>query len=159
MTPNIGAPTCAMSTCSTIYAQVNCILTVLQSTTGDILIQFFDENQEPLDLDRFSKIQILLFDELGCGIVNFWWDSVPTGETGFLINIIQTTSGTGTFENKGLLSIHLSKDCTKISPGLIFAEILLTEFNPNESIIGIPCFQVAKILESKIYNNNETTCG
>ncbi len=65
----------------------------------------------------------------------------------------------------------LTADCTKTSPGNIFAEILLTEcaggstgeptgYGPTGAfptgtaeVFGIPCLWVATIFESKIYKN------
>ena len=159
-TPIKGDLTCVLSTCLEIIAQVDCIVNVLQGTTACIDIQFFNKNGEALDLDRFSDIQILLFDELECGLANFWYPDIPTGEKGFLIEILQTVDTSGNYTNKGLVRICLTKECTSTSPGNIFAEIRLTENTTDgEEIYGITCIQVAKILESKIYKNLDTKCG
>lgn len=160
VTPNNGDLTCALSVCARIFAQVDCIKDILQGTTACIDIQFFGTDELPLDLDRFSDIQVLLFDELECGLANFWYPDIPTGEKGFFIEILQQTDTSGNVTNKGLIRICLSKECTSTSPGNIFAEIRLTEMTSGgEEIYGISCLQVAKILESKIYKNLDTRCG
>jgi len=159
-TPIKGDLTCVLSTCLEIIVQVDCIVNIMQGTTACIDIQFFNKAGEALNLDRFSEIQILLFDELECGLANFWSPDIPTGEKGFLIDILQTVNTVGTYTNKGLLQICLSKECTSTSPGNVFAEIRLVEIvDGKEEIYGIPCLLVAKILESKIYKNIDTKCG
>ncbi len=156
-----GDLTCVLSTCAEIIAQVDCTINILQGATGCLDIQFFGKDELPLNLDRFSEIQVLLFDELECGLVNFWYPSVPTGEKGFLIQILQETDTSGDITNKGLIRICLTKECTGTSPGNIFAEIRLTEpiDGDGEEIYGVSCLYVAKILESKIYKNLNTKCG
>lgn len=155
-----GDLTCVLSTCTEIIAQVDCIINILQGATGCVDIQFFDKYGEALDLDRFSEIQVFLYDELECGLVNFWYPDVPTGEKGYLIEILQTVDTNGNYTNKGLIRVCLDKGCTSTSPGRIFAEIRLTEIvTGKEEIYGISCIQVAKILESKIYKNLNTKCG
>jgi len=77
-TPNSGDPTCVLSVCARIIAQVDCIVYILQGTTACIDIQLFDADGEPLNLDRLKEIQVLLFNELDCPLVNFWWPEVPT---------------------------------------------------------------------------------
>jgi hypothetical protein len=163
-TPQSGDPTCVLSICGRIIAQVDCIVYIMQGTTGCIDIQLFDKDGQPLDLTQFSDIQIQLFNEFECVIANFWYPSIPTGSRGFLIEILQYTNQSGRIINKGLLRICLSRECTATIPSAIFAEILLTKpgsvTGGSEEVIGIPCIQVASILESKIYKNGGNTgCG
>lgn len=156
-TPRTGDPTCVLSTCARIIAQVDCVLNVLQGATGCIEIQLFNKEGKPLDLDRFSEMHVMLYDELECVVANFFWPNVPTGCTGHLIEILQRTTSTGTIVDKGLIKVCLSKECTSRSPGKIFAEIRLTEpateTGGTDDIIGVKCIWVAQILESLIYKN------
>jgi hypothetical protein len=163
--PVAGDPTCVLTVCGKIIAQVDCIKYILQGTYACIDIQFFNENQELLDLDDYHNIQVQLTNELECVVVNYWYPTVPTGSTGFIIEILQHTLTDGRVMNKGLLRLCLSNECTLTSPSLIFAEILLykqAEINTGSQLFqsndafGIPCLQVAKIIESKIAKNGGT---
>lgn len=156
--------TCTLSVCGRVIAQVDCVLNILQATTGVIDFQLFDKDGNPLDLSELSMIEIQLFNELDCVIANFWYPMIPTGSKGFLLEILQYTDQNNNIINKGLLRIFLSKECTSISPSAIFAELRLTRPSVDtfgfEEIIGISCIQVARILESKIYKNGTNTgCG
>tara|TARA_R110001592_G_scaffold162601_1_gene396210 strand:+ start:15044 stop:15523 length:480 start_codon:yes stop_codon:yes gene_type:complete len=153
-----GDLTCVLSTCTKIIAQVSCVTNILQGATGCMEIQFFGKDGLPLDIDRFTEIQILLYNELDCGIINFWHPAVPSGKTGAIIDVLQTLNA-GIYTKKGLVKICLSKTCTATSPANIFAEIRLTELvSGKEEIYGISCLNVAKILESKIHKNINTNC-
>lgn len=166
--PTPSDPTCALTVCGSIIAQVDCIKYIMQGTSSCIDIQFFDANGTPLDLDRFCDIQIQLTNEFDCVVANFWYPDVPTGSRGFDIEILQYTTTGGHIVNKGLLRICLSTACTLTSPTAIFAEILLKEclLTGEQEILtgvptpieygdsfGIPCLMIAKITESKIAKN------
>lgn len=167
--PTSGDPTCVLTICSRIIAQVDCIKYVMQGTSACIDIQFFESDGTPLNLDRFCDIQIQLTNEYDCVVVNFWHPTVLTGSRGFEIDILQYITTNGEIVNKGLLRICLSDVCTLTSPGAIFAEILLKEclLTGEEQILtgvptptgadgetfGVTCLQVAKIIESKIAKN------
>jgi hypothetical protein len=167
--PTPGDPTCALTICGRIIAQVDCIKYIMQGTSACIDIQFFGADEKPLDLDQFCDIQIQLTNEFDCVVVNFWYPDVPTGSRGFDIDILQYTTTGGHIVNKGLLRICLTNSCTLTSPGAIFAEILLKEclLTGEQQILtgvptptsgsgdsfGIPCLQVARIIESKIAKN------
>ena len=166
--PTPSDPTCALTVCGSIIAQVDCIKYIMQGTSACIDIQFFAADGTPLDLDRFCDIQIQLTNEFDCVVANFWYPDVPTGSRGFDIEILQYTTTGGHIVNKGLLRICLSASCTLTSPTSIFAEILLKEclLTGEEGILtgvptptthgdsfGIPCLQIAKITESKIAKN------
>lgn len=179
--PGVGTPSdpsCALTLCGRIIAQVDCIKYIMQGTSACIDIQFFGADGKPLDLDRFCDIQIQLTNEFECVVANFWYPDIPSGARGFLLDILQYTDTSGTIHNKGIIRICLTSACTKTSPGNIFAEILLTECaNGNTGdptgvgptgafptstvdVFGIPCLLIAKILESKIYKNgNASGCG
>ena len=167
--PTPSDPTCALTICGRIIAQVDCIKYIMQGTSACIDIQFFGADGQPLDLDNFCEMQIQLTNELECVIANFWYPSVPTGSKGFDIEILQYTTTGGHIVNKGLLRICLSTNCTLTSPGSVFAEIILKEClltgveqiitgvptppEANGETFGIPCLQVANILNSKIAKN------
>ena len=170
--PTPSDPTCALTICGRIIAQVDCIKYIMQGTSACIDIQLFGADGKPLDLDRFCEIQIQLTNELECVIANFWYPDVPTGSKGFDIQILQYTSTGGHIINKGLLRICLSANCTFVSTGAVFAEIILKEClltgeeqiltgvptptglpDPAGETFGIPCLQVANILNSKIAKN------
>lgn len=163
--PTPSDPSCALTYCGRIIAQVDCIKYIMQGTTACIDIQFFDANGDPLDLNRFTNIHIQLIDSLDCVVANFWYPDIPSGSKGFIIDILQETLTDGTIINKGLVQICLTADCTKISTGSLFVEILLTEASTgftgaDGEIFGIPCLMVGKILESKIYKNGgDGGCG
>jgi len=153
-TPKSGDPNCALTYCGRIIAQVDCIVIIMQGTTACIDIQFFDKDGLPLDLSKFTEIQIMLYNEFDCTVANFWWPAIPTGCKGLLMTILQYTKN-GVIYNKGKIRICLDAACTKTSPSAIFAEILLTELNTGGSveIFGIPCLQVATIIPSRIHEN------
>jgi hypothetical protein len=166
--PTPSDPTCALTVCGSIIAQVDCIKYIMQGTSACIDIQFFDADGTPLDLNRFCDIQIQLTNEFDCVVVNFWYPGVPTGSKGFDIEILQSTTTGGHIVNKGLLRICLFDNCTLTSPSSIFAEILLKEclLTGEQEFItgvptpttlsdsfGIPCIMIAKIIESKIAKN------
>jgi hypothetical protein len=144
----------------------------MQGTSACIDIQLFGADGTPLDLDQFCEMQIQLTSELECVIANFWYPSVPTGSKGFDIEILQYTTTNGHIVNKGLLRICLSTNCTLTTTGAVFAEIILKEClltgqqqiltgvptptglpEPSGDTFGIPCLQVASILNSKIAKN------
>jgi len=167
--PTPSDPTCALTICGRIIAQVDCIKYIMQGTTACIDIQFFGADGQPLDLDNFCEMQIQLTNEFECVIANFWYPGVPTGSKGFDIEILQYTTTGGHIVNKGLLRICLSANCTLTSPGAVSAEILLKEclltgeeqiltgvptpINPHQEIFGIPCLLIATIINSKIAKN------
>ena len=166
--PTPSDPSCALTICGSIIAQVDCIKYIMQGTSACIDIQFFASDGTTLDLDRFCDIQIQLTNEFDCVVANFWYPGVPTGSRGFDIDILQYTTTGGHIVNKGLLRICLPSNCTITSPTAIFAEILLKEClltgelgiitgvpTPIEygDSFGIPCLQIAKITESKIAKN------
>jgi hypothetical protein len=166
--PTPSDPSCALTICGSIIAQVDCIKYIMQGTSACIDIQFFASDGTTLDLDRFCDIQIQLTNEFDCVVANFWYPGVPTGSRGFDIDILQYTTTSGHIVNKGLLRICLPSNCTITSPTAIFAEILLKEClltgelgiitgvpTPIEygDSFGIPCLQIAKITESKIAKN------
>ena len=146
---------CALTLCGRIIAQVDCVKIIMQGTNGCIDLQFFGEDNKPLDLTKFTEIQIMLYNEFDCTIANFWWPSIPTGCKGLLMTILQYTDAKGVIHNKGMIRICLDPACTKTSPTGIFAEILLTELTTagTAETSGIPCLQVAKIIPSRIYEN------
>jgi hypothetical protein len=154
-TPASGNPKCALTFCGRIIAQVDCIQIIMQGTNACIDIQFFGKDGKPLDLTKFTEIQIMLYNELDCTIANFWWPDIPTGCKGLLMNILQYTDAKGVIHNKGLIRICLDPACTKIGPGGIFAEILLHELTTTgiPETLGISCLQVGKIIPSRIYEN------
>jgi hypothetical protein len=177
--PTPSDPQCALTYCGRIIAQVDCIKWIMQGTTACIDIQLFGSDELPLNLDNFCDIHLQLTNELDCVVANFWWPDIPSGGKGFYIDILQFTDTSGKIHNEGLIRICLSADCTKVSPGNVFAEILLTECSGNTGetgvtgvgptgafptgtaeVFGIPCLWVATILESKIYKNGgDSGCG
>lgn len=122
-----GDPTCVLTVCGRIAAQVDCIKYIMQGTSACIDVQFFNADGSLLDLDDFCNIQIQLTNEYECVVANFWYPGVPTGSRGFDIEILQHTVTGGRIANKGLVRICLSDICTLTSPGAIFVEILLKE--------------------------------
>ena len=154
-TPASGDPKCALTLCGRIIAQVDCIKVIMQGTSACIDIQFFGKDSKPLDLARFTEIQIMLYNEFVCTVANFWYPDVPTGCKGFTMTILQYTDAKGRIHNEGLVRICLDSACTKISPTAISAEILLTELTTagTAETFGISCLQVARIAPSKIYEN------
>jgi hypothetical protein len=160
-TPRQGDPKCVLSTCARLIAQVDCILQIMQGTTGCIDIQLFDVDGLPLNLDYVSELRVMLFDEVECTVADFYYPSVPSGCTGFDIQFLQETDTAGNIINEGLIRICLDKACTSIGPGAIYAELLITLQEPvtgstgsyTEETIGIPCIMVAQILPSKIFQN------
>ena len=154
-TPASGDPKCALTLCGRIIAQVDCIKVIMQGTSACIDIQFFGKDSKPLDLARFTEIQIMLYNEFDCTVANFWYPDVPTGCKGFTMTILQYTDAKGRIHNEGLVRICLDSACTKISPTAISAEILLTELTTagTAETFGISCLQVARIAPSKIYEN------
>jgi len=176
--PTPSDPQCSLTYCGRIIAQVDCIKYIMQGTTACIDIQLFGSDDLPLNLDNFCDIHIQLTNELECVVANFWWPDIPSGSKGFLIDILQYTDTSGVIHNEGLLRICLSAECTKVSPGNVLAEILLTECAGGNTgdptgvgptgalptgsveVFGIPCLWVATILESKINKNGGSTgCG
>ena len=168
--PTPSDPSCALTYCGRIIAQVDCIKYIMQGTSACIDIQLFNANGKPLNLDTICDIHIQLTNELECVVANFWYPDVPSGSKGFLIDILQYTDTSGTIYNEGLIRICLPSSCTYVSPGNIMAEILLTECGGNTGdptgvgptgalptgsaeIYGIPCLWVATIVESKIAQN------
>jgi hypothetical protein len=154
-TPRRGDPNCAISVCLAIFAQVECIIVIMQGTTACIDIQFFDKNGKPLDLSQYDEFRILLFDELECAIANFYYPDVPSGCKGFPIEILQYTTTDGKIHNEGLVRICLTKECTSLmSTGAIFAEMLLTyrDTAGTEEVQGISCLKVADVVPSRINN-------
>ena len=164
--PGVPVPqfSCSLSTCARIFAQVNCVLVLLQGTTGCINIQLFGANKLPLNNDDINSMQIMLFNEFDCVVANFFYPEVPQGCRGFVAESLQYTITDGTIVNEGLWQICLSSECTSTVPSSIFAELRI-EMNPhfNEGfgdIIGIPCLKVADIIPSKIYKNGcDDGCG
>jgi len=154
-TPISGDPKCALTLCGRIIAQVDCVAIIMQGTNACIDIQFFDKDGQVLDLSSYSEIQIMLYNEFDCTIANFWYPDVPTGCKGLLMTILQYTDTNGIIHNEGLIRICLDPACTKTSPSGIFAEILLTELTTDGAAdtSGIPCLQVASIIQSRIYAN------
>lgn len=156
-TPQKGDPTCVLSQCARLIAQVDCIVYILQGTTACIDIQLFSGDGQPLDLRRFKEIQVMLFDELECTAANFWWPNVPTGCRGFEIEILQYEDTAGRIFNEGLIRLCLDSSCTGRSPGQLFAELRLTEdpafTGQPTQIYGIKCIWVAVIQESKIWSH------
>lgn len=160
-TPTKGDPICTMSLCLMIIAQVECIVVIMQGTTGCIDIQFFNKEGKPLDLDRFDEIEILLFNELECAVAKFCYpDPNPTGAECFPIEILQYTTTDGHIHHKGLIRICLTKECTAQTLGTLFAEIILTERETGgaEDITGISCLAVAEIVSSRIQNLGSPIC-
>lgn len=176
--PTPSDPQCSLTFCGRIIAQVDCIKYIMQGTTACIDIQLFGADDKPLNLDNFCDIHIQLTNELDCVVANFWWPDIPSGSKGFLIDILQYTDTSGKIHNEGMLRICLTADCTKVSPGNVFAEILLTECPSGNTgdptgvgptgdfptgtveVFGIPCLWVATILESKIHKNGgDSGCG
>ena len=154
-TPISGDPNCALTLCGRIIAQVECIMIIMQGTDACIDIQFFDKDGKPLDLTKYTEIQIMLYNEFDCTIANFWWPAIPTGCKGLIMTILQYTDAKHVIHNKGLVRICLDPVCTKTSPSAIFAEILLTELTTagTSETSGIPCLQVANIIASRIHEN------
>ncbi len=154
-TPINGDPKCALTLCGKIIAQVDCVKVIMQDTDGCIDLQFFGIDNKPLDLSKFTEIQIMLYDEFDCTVANFWWPSVPTGCKGLIMTILQYVNAKGQIVNKGQIRICLDRACTKGSPSNIFAEILLTDLTTagTAETTGIPCLQVAKIIPSRIFQN------
>lgn len=176
--PTPSDPQCALTYCGRIAAQVDCIKYILQGTTACIDIQLFGADDKTLNLNNFCDIHIQLTNELECVIANFWWPTIPSGSKGYLMDILQFTDTSGVIHNEGLIRICLTAECTKVSPGNVFAEILLTECASGNTgdptgvgptgtlptgsveVYGIPCLWVATILESKINKNGGATgCG
>ena len=176
--PTPSDPQCSLTYCGRIIAQVDCIKYIMQGTTACIDIQLFGSDDLPLNLDNICVIHIQLTNELECVVANFWYPDIPSGSKGFLIDVLQFTDTSGVIHNEGLIRICLSADCTKVSPGNISAEILLTECASGNTgdptgvgptgtlptgtaeVYGIPCLWVATILESKINKNGGSTgCG
>ena len=176
--PTPSDPQCSLTYCGRIIAQIDCIKYIMQGTTACIDIQLFGSNDLPLNLNNFCDIHIQLTNELECVIANFWYPDIPSGSKGYLLDILQFTDTSGVIHNEGLIRICLSADCTKVSPGNVFAEILLTECGGGNTgdptgvgptgtlptgsveVYGIPCLWVATILESKINKNGGATgCG
>lgn len=177
--PTPSDPQCSLTYCGRIIAQVDCIKYILQGTTACIDIQLFGADELPLNLNNFCDIHIQLTNELECVVANFWYPDIPSGAKGYLLDILQFTDTSGVIHNEGIIRICLSADCTKVSPGNISAEILLTECGgstgdtgatgvgptgtlPTGSVevFGIPCLWVATILESKINKNGGASgCG
>jgi len=167
--PTPSDPSCALTICGRIIAQVDCIKYIMQGTSACIDIQFFGADGQPLDLDRFCEMQIQLTNEFECVVANFWYPGVPTGSKGFDIEILQYTTTGGHIVNKGLVRICLSTNCTLTSPGAVSAEIILKEclLTGEQGILtgvptptgadgetfGIPCLLIANILNSKIAKN------
>ena len=156
----------------------DCIIIIMQGTDACIDIQLFGSDDLPLNLDNICDIHIQLTNELDCVVANFWYPDIPSGSKGFLIDVLQFTDTSGVIHNEGLIRICLSADCTKVSPGNISAEILLTECASGNTgdptgvgptgtlptgtaeVYGIPCLWVATILESKIAKNGGASgCG
>lgn len=162
MSTNVHNPKdsiCSLAICSRIFAQVDCIKYIMQGTSNCIDIQLFGLDEKPLDLTKFSTIQIQLINEIEAVVANFWYPTVPSGAKGFDLEILQYNTTSGNTVNKGLIRICLPTNATYTTPGSIFAEILLKEdlVTGEDELIdnsfGVPCFYVAKILESKIAKN------
>lgn len=151
-TPKGGDPTCVLSLCSKVTAQVDCIKQFLQGSTGCIDIQFFGDNGLPLDLDDYDLIEVLIFNEFDCPIVTYYWPGKPTGGCeGFLLEILQYTNTGGDIVNEGLVRICFPAAVTRTSPSTLFAEIrLVQQSTVQQDTIGIKCIAVAQIIESKI---------
>jgi len=156
-TPQSGDPTCVLSQCARLIAQVDCVAYIMQGTTACIDIQLFSGDGQPLDLRKFSQIQALLFDELDCTVANYWWPQVPSGCRGFELEILQTEDTAGHIQDGGLIRLCLDSSCTGRSPGSIFAELRLTEdplvTGQPAQVYGIKCIWVAVIQESKIWSS------
>ena len=98
-----GDPSCAISVCLSIFAQVECIIIIMQGTTACIEIQFFDKDGKPLNLDLYDFIRILLFDELECAVADFYYPGIPAGCKGFVMEVLQYTDDSGHIHNPGLV--------------------------------------------------------
>lgn len=159
-TPYKGDINCAISVCLTIIAQVECVVIIMQGTTACVDIQFFNKEGKPLNLDRFDEIKILLFNELECAVANFCYPDPTTGSLCFPIEILQYTTIDEKIYNEGLLRICLTKECTALTLGALFAEILLTEKETGgaEDITGISCLKVAEIIPSRIQKLGDPLC-
>jgi len=164
-TPRLGDPSCVLSTCERLIAQVSCISQIMQGTTGCIDIQLFDVDGLPLDLETVSELRLMLFDEIECVVADFYYPSIPSGCKGFFIDFLQENDTEGNIIDEGLIRICLDKESTSVGPGGIFSEIVITlnehvtgstgsTGDYSEETIGIPCFKVANILPSKIYQND-----
>ena len=157
--PYKGDINCAVSVCLMIIAQVECVVIIMQGTTACIDIQFFNKEGKPLNLNRFDEIKILLFNELECAVANFCYPEL-LGSKCFPLEILQYTTTDGTIHNEGLIRICLTKECTALSLGALFAEILLTENETGGAadITGISCLKVAEIIPSRIQNLGDALC-
>jgi hypothetical protein len=153
-----GVPTpkvvCGISPCASIYAQVSCLLMLLQGTTGCIDIQLFDKDKLPLNSDDIQSMQIMLFNEFNCVIAEYYYPVIPELCQGYLIESLQYVFN-GHIIDEGLFRICLTESVTSTIPSAIFAEIRL-EMKPTYTgdipdIVGIRCLQIANILPSKIY--------
>lgn len=153
--PNTGDLTCVLSVCSRLIAQVDCITYILQGTTACIDIQLFSADGTPLDLSRFSNIQVLLFDDLDCTVANSLWPAV-SGSSSPELKIMQYETTAGEIMKAGQLQVCLRTEDTGRPTGSIFAEIRLTEANTGEpdQVYGIKCIWVAVIQESKIWQHD-----
>jgi len=158
-TPYKGDINCTMSVCLMIIAQVECIVIIMQGTTACIDIQFFNKEGKPLNLDRFDEIKILLFNELECAVANFCYPEL-LGSKCFPLEILQYTTTDGKIHNEGLIRICLTKECTSLTLGALFAEILLYERETGgvEDITGISCLKVAEVVSSRIQNSGDPLC-
>ena len=158
-TPYKGDINCTMSVCLMIIAQVECIVIIMQGTTACIDIQFFNKEGKPLNLDRFDEIKILLFNELECAVANFCWPHL-LGSKCFPLQILQYTTTDGKIHDEGLIRICLTKECTALTLGALFAEILLYERETGgvEDITGISCLKVAEVVPSRIQNLGDPLC-
>ena len=77
--PTPSDPSCALTLCGRIIAQVDCIKYIMQGTTACIDFQLFGANNLPLNLNNFCDIQIQLTNEFECVVANFWYPDIPSG--------------------------------------------------------------------------------
>ena len=150
--PTPSDPSCSLSYCARVTAQVDCIQYITQGSTRCVDIQFFGTDGNPLNLDNYTLIQVSLFNELEYPVANYYYPGVPTGQcSGFLIEILQDTDTSGNITDEGLLRICISSDISRRFVGTLYAEVrLIQQTTSNTDITGIPCIAVAKIIESKI---------
>ena len=149
----------SISECKKFFALVDCVHPVFQGESATVNIQLADSDREKLDLDIFSEIYLLAFDERDQTVATYRW---PTSTTDLPIIILQHLESHGIVD-EGLFSIDFTGQMTEnYLSGRIFVEIRLTRVPYTENDVPgtdlvdvISCLHVVTIKPSRIVRYNQ----
>lgn len=142
----------ATTYCNTISAFIDCTPKIYQGEDYYLEIQFFGEDEMPLDLSEFDGIFMCLYTD-GFNYGTYQW---PEAEGSGLITIIQDEN-TGGIVDEGIISISIPASQTKkFLTGPMYSEI---KFKKNSEVTGedpiyktIGCLKIGEVKKSLTRN-------